>query len=98
MIAERAAWDWHSHEGTLELVTICPGAVIGPVISGDFSVSLDIVRRLIDGSLPGLPPFGWPLVDVRDIANLHIRALRAPDAAGQRFIGSGPFYWMEDIA
>ena len=99
MIAERAAWDWHSREaGALELVTVCPGAVLGPVLGRDFSASLDIVKRLIDGSLPGLPHFGWPLVDVRDIADLHIRALRAPNAAGQRFIGAGPFYWMEDIA
>ena len=99
MIAERAAWDWHSREaGALELVTVCPGAVLGPVLGGDFSASIDIVKRLIDGSLPGLPHFGWPLADVRDIADLHVRALRAPDAAGQRFIGAGPFYWMEDIA
>ena len=99
MIAERAAWDWHSREGgALELVTICPGAVIGPVLGKDFSASLDIVKKLIDGSLPGLPRFGWPLVDVRDIADLHIRAMRASNAAGQRFIGAGPFYWMADIA
>ncbi len=99
MIAERAAWDWHSRQGgALELVTICPGAVIGPVVGDDFSASIDIVKKLIDGSLPGLPHFGWPLVDVRDIADLHIRALRAPNAAGQRFIGAGSFYWMEDIA
>ena len=99
MIAERAAWDWQSREGgALELVTVCPGAVIGPVLRGNFSASLDIVRRLMDGSLPGLPSFGWPLVDVRDIADLHVRALRVPDAAGQRFIGAGRFYWMEDIA
>ena len=99
MIAERAAWDWHAREGgALELVTICPGAVIGPVLGSDFSASIDIVKKLIDGSLPGLPRFGWPLVDVRDIADLHIRAMRSPAAPGQRFIGAGPFYWMADIA
>ncbi len=99
MIAERAAWDWCSREGgALELVTVCPGAVIGPVLGGDVSASLDIVKRLIDGSLPGLARFGWPLVDVRDIADLHVRALKAPNAAGQRFIGAGAFCWMEDIA
>ena len=99
MIAERAAWEWHSREGgALEFVTICPGAVIGPVLGGTYSASLDIVKKLMDGSLPGLPHFGWPLVDVRDIADLHVRALRAPHAASQRFIGAGPFYWMGDIA
>ncbi len=99
MIAERAAWDWCSREGNpLELVTVCPGAVIGPVLGDDVSASLDIVKKLIDGSLPGLAHFGWPLVDVRDVADLHIRALHAPHAAGQRFIGAGAFYWMADIA
>jgi dihydroflavonol-4-reductase len=99
MIAERAAWDWLKAEGgALELVTICPGAVLGPVLGRDFSASIDIVKRLLDGSLPGLPKFGWPLVDVRDIADLHVRALQAPDAAGKRYIGAGPFFWMSDIA
>jgi dihydroflavonol-4-reductase len=99
MIAERAAWDWQTTEGGgMELATICPGAVLGPVLGKDFSASIDIVRKLLDGSLPGLPRFGWPLVDVRDIADLHIRALTAPGAAGQRFIGAGPFFWMRDIA
>ena len=99
MIAERAAWAWLEAEGgAMELVTICPGAVLGPVLGRDFSASIDIVRKLLDGSLPGLPRFGWPLVDVRDIADLHVRALTSPDAAGKRFIGAGPFFWMSDIA
>ena len=99
IIAERAAWDWVSREGrALELVTICPGAVLGPVLGRDFSASIDIVKKLMDGSLPGLPRFGWPLADVRDIADLHVRAMLAPEAKGQRYIGAGPFYWMSDIA
>lgn len=99
VIAERAAWDWHAREGgTLELVTVCPGAVIGPVLGRDFSASIDIVKKLIDGSLPGLPRFGWPLVDVRDVADLHVRAMRGDRAAGQRYIGAGPFWWMADVA
>lgn len=98
MIAERAAWEWHAREGgALELVTICPGAVIGPVLGPDFSASVEIVRSLLRSSMPGLPRFGWPLVDVRDIADLHIRALRSPNAAGQRFIGAGEFYWLQDV-
>lgn len=99
MIAERAAWDWLASEGgALELVTICPGAVLGPVLGRDYSASIDIVKKLLDGSLPGLPRFGWPLVDVRDIADLHVRALNRPAAAGKRYIGAGPFFWMSDIA
>lgn len=99
MLAERAAWDWLEREGgALELVAVCPGAVLGPVLGRDFSASIDIVKKLLDGSLPGLPNFGWPLVDVRDIADLHVRALRHPGAKGQRYIGAGPFYWMSDIS
>lgn len=98
-IAERAAWAWMKEKGgPLELVTINPGAVLGPVLGRDYSASIDIVKKLIDGSVPGLPRFGWPLADVRDIADLHVRAMTNPAAAGQRFIGAGPFYWMADIA
>ncbi len=99
MIAERAAWDWLAKEGGgLELVTVCPGAVLGPLMGKDYSASLDIVKKLLDGSLPGLPRFGWPLVDVRDIADLHVRAMHAPAAAGERYIGGSEFFWMADIA
>jgi dihydroflavonol-4-reductase len=98
-IAERAARDWVKREGgTLELVTIHPGLVLGPVVSADFSASVEVVKKLMDGSVPGLPRFGWPLVDVRDIADLHIRAMLAENAAGERFIGTSEFWWMSQIA
>jgi len=80
-IAERAAWDYVKGEGAgLELVAINPGAVLGPLLGKDFSASLEIVKKLMEGSLPGMPRFGFPIVDVRDIADLHIRALKAPAA------------------
>ena len=98
-IAERAAWAWMKEQGgSLELTTVNPAAVLGPVISRDYSASIDIVKKLMDGSMPGLPAFGWPLVDVRDIADLHLRAMTSPNAPGQRFIGAGSFYWLSDIA
>ncbi len=99
MIAERAAWDWHAREGgSIELVSVCPSAVLGPVLGNEHSASIDIVKRLMDGSLPGLPAFGWALADVRDIADLHLRAMRTTKAAGERYVGGGAFYWMADIA
>lgn len=98
-IAERAAWAFMKEEGgRLALATVNPGAVLGPVLGDDFSASIDIVKKLLDGSLPGLPRFGWPLVDVRDVAALHVTAMTAPAAAGERFIAAGPFWWMADIA
>jgi dihydroflavonol-4-reductase len=82
----------------MSLATVNPAAVLGPLLGRDFSPSLEIVKKLLEGSLPGLPRFGFPLVDSRDIADLHLRALVAPQAAGERFIGGGAFYWMADVA
>jgi dihydroflavonol-4-reductase len=98
-IAERAAWAWLAEEGRgLELVTINPSLVLGPVLGSDFSASIETIKKLLDGSIPALPRFGFNMVDVRDIARLHVLAMTAPEAAGERFIGSGDFYWMSDVA
>lgn len=98
-IAERAAWAWHASQGgALELVTVNPGAVIGPVLSADFSLSIELIKKLLDGSMPGIPRLGFPLVDVRDIARLHVLAMTAPAGAGHRIIGAGEFLWGKDIA
>ena len=98
-IAERAAWAWHKAEGgALELVTVNPALVLGPVLGTDFSASIEAIKKLLDGSIPALPRFGFSLVDVRDIAQLHLLAMTTPSAAGQRFLGSADFYWMKDIA
>jgi dihydroflavonol-4-reductase len=98
-IAERAAWDWHKAGGApMELTTICPGAVLGPVLGADFSASIEIIKKLMEGSLPGTPRLNFPLVDVRDIADLHIRAMTAPGVNGERFLGAGPSLWMREMA
>jgi dihydroflavonol-4-reductase len=98
-IAERAAWTWHKAEGGgLELVTVNPALVLGPVLGSDFSASIEAVRKLLDGSISALPHFGFNVVDVRDIAALQLLAMTTPLAAGQRFTGSCDFNWMADIA
>ena len=98
-IAERAAWAWLAAEGGgLELVAVNPSLVLGPVLGADFSASIEVVKKLLDGSIPALPRFGFNVVDVRDIARLHVLAMTTPQAAGDRFIGSGDFYWMSDVA
>ncbi|MEQ1510444.1 MAG: NAD-dependent epimerase/dehydratase family protein [Sphingopyxis sp.] len=98
-IAERAARDWVAAEGgDMEYVTVNPSLVLGPLLSDDFSTSLEAIKKLIEGSLPGLPNFGFGVVDVRDVADLHVRCLTAPNMAGERFIASGPFLWMRDVA
>ena len=98
-IAERAARDWVAAEGgALEYCTINPAAVLGPIWGSDFSASIEAVKKLMDGSMPGCPNLGFGIVDVRDTADLHVRALTAPNMAGERFIASGPFLMMGEIA
>lgn len=98
-IAERAARDWVAREGgALEYCSINPSVVLGPVWSRDYSASVVIVKKLLQGALPALPDIGFGVVDVRDVADLHLRALVSPDMAGERFIASGPFMKLRDIA
>ena len=98
-IAERAARDWVAASGSdMEFVTVNPSLVLGPLLAPDFSTSLEAVKKLLEGSLPGLPHFGFAVVDVRDVADLHVRCLTAPNMANERFIAAGPFLWMSDVA
>jgi dihydroflavonol-4-reductase len=98
-IAERAARDWVAAEGGgIEYCSVNPSAVLGPVWSDDYSTSIHAVKKLLQGALPGCPDFGFGIVDVRDVADLHVRALTAPGMAGERFIASGPFLKMIEIA
>ncbi len=97
-IAERAAWDLVREGGaTRKLTVIAPSAILGPALSDHRSYSLQVIERLLNG-MPGLPRLGFSLVDVRDVADLHVTAMTAPEAAGERFLGTGPFLWMADVA
>ncbi|MGZ5204576.1 MAG: NAD-dependent epimerase/dehydratase family protein [Caldimonas sp.] len=98
-IAERAARDWVAKEGSaMELCTINPSVVLGPVWSRDYSSSVVIVKKLLDGSMTACPDIGFGVVDVRDVADLHVRALKAPGMAGERFIASGRLMKLREIA
>jgi dihydroflavonol-4-reductase len=98
-IAERAARDWVAREGgAMAFVSICPSVVLGPVWSRDYSASVMVVRKLLDGSLGACPDIGFGVVDVRDVADLHVRALQAPGIAGERFIANGRFMKLREIA
>jgi len=99
ILAERAAWDLVSALGAANrLTTVLPGAVFGPVLSNDNLGSVRIIQRLLDGRPPALPRLGFAIVDVRDLAELHVRAMTSADAGGHRFLAAGEFMWMEDIA
>ena len=98
-IAERAARDWVAREGSaMAYCSICPSVVLGPVWSRDYSASVVIVKKLLDGSMGACPDIGFGVVDVRDVADLHVRALKAPGMAGERFIASGRFMKLREIA
>jgi dihydroflavonol-4-reductase len=97
-IAERAGLDLAREEGALERVAfVNPGAILGPALSGDRSFSLQMVERLL-GGMPGLPRIGFSIVDVRDVADLQIRAMSSPAAGGERFIAVNRFAWMSEVA
>ncbi len=98
-LAERAAWDFvKEHGGSTELTTVLPGAVFGPILTAATTGSVDIIARMLSGKLRGAPRIGFEVVDVRDLADVHIRAMTTPDAAGQRFLATGEFIWMREMA
>ena len=97
-VAERAAWDLAREEGAEDRVAVVnPGAILGPVLSEDRSFSLQAIERLLNG-MPGVPRIGWSFVDVRDVADLEIRAMESPQAGGKRFIATDEFMWMSEVA
>ena len=98
-IAERAARAFMAESGgTTSFCTVNPSLVLGPVMSGDFSPSVEVVSRMLTGKIPGAPRIGFNIVDVRDVADLHLLAMTAPQAAGGRYIASSDFLWFADIA
>ena len=104
-LAERAAWDFIASEATnrkggpLELSVVNPVGVFGPVLGPDYSTSILMVQRFMDGAVPGCPRLYFGVVDVRDVADLHLRAMTHPAAKGERFLAvAGDFMSMVDIA
>ncbi len=98
-IAEKAAWEFIKTDNSgLELTTVCPGAILGPVLEKDFGTSANIVIKTMDGSSPAIPQIGFEIVDVRSVADLQIRAMEMKKAAGQRFNASVGFMKFKEIA
>ena len=96
-LAEKAAWDFV--EGTdIQLTTINPSVVIGPLIDPDGSTSIEIIRRIVEGKSPGWPQLGFHYVDVRDVANAHVKAMQVPEAVGNRYICADEYLWMAEVA
>ena len=99
-LAERAAWNFMAREGgALELAVVNPVAVFGPPLNSDYSTSILLLKRMLDGALPGCPQLYFGVVDVRDVADLHLRAMTHPAARGERFLAvAGNSLSVRDIA
>jgi dihydroflavonol-4-reductase len=99
-IAERAAWDFIAREsGGLELAVINPVGIMGPVLGPDYSTSIHLVKRMMEGGTPGCPDMWFGLVDARDVADLHIRAMTNAAAQGERFLATaGNFLSVLQVA
>ncbi len=86
-LAERTAWDFIDREGDgLELSVVNPVGIFGPVLNEDLSTSIEIIKRMLEGTLPGAPRLYFGVVDVRDVAGMQIKAMTAPEARGERFL------------
>ena len=99
VLAERAAWDFmKEHGGKTEFTTILPAGIFGPVLTKSGLGSVQLIQGLLKGSPSAIPHIGFNIIDVRDVAAIHIMAMTAPEAAGERFIAAGQFMWMDDVA
>jgi dihydroflavonol-4-reductase len=98
-LAERAAWEFIAGEGQgMELAAVNPTAVMGPVLGADYSHSIRLIKNLLEGQ-QGVPRINSGFVDVRDVADLHVRAMLDPAAAGERFVATaGESLWIADVA
>lgn len=100
-VAERAARDWVA-ENAPEMVfcSVNPVAVFGPVDNDDLSTSIEMVKQIIDGSIPLLPNMGISVCDVRDVAKAHVLAIEAPAdiVRNERFPTATKFMWISEMA
>lgn len=96
-LAEKAAWDFiasQPSDNAMEFVSVNPGAVFGPPLGKDITgQSLTSIDKMLRGKTPMVPSLAMPMVDVRDVATLHVRSLTTPDAAGKRIIASTEKAW-----
>jgi nucleoside-diphosphate-sugar epimerase len=99
-LAERAAWDFINgtdNTNKMELVTINPPYILGPIPNKSFRTSVELIRTYMLGQVPGVGRIKMDIVDVRDVASAIILAMTTPEAAGNRFLCSGGVLWLKEI-
>ncbi len=97
-LAERAAWDFAKAHSDMALTVINPCFVMGPPLDARYGTSIRVLERIMKGKDPMLPRFGFPSVDVRDVAEAHIRALETPETYGERILVGERFLWFSEVA
>jgi nucleoside-diphosphate-sugar epimerase len=96
-LAEQAAWSFATKSG-LDLTVINPGMIFGPLLGPQYGTSVGLIQEMMSGKLKRVPRFGFAVVDVRDAADAHVRAMTCPEASGERFIVGGGFFWLRELA
>jgi len=101
-IAEKAAWEFVQNEGgAMEMAAINPVAIFGPVLGKDYSASIGYIDAILKGIIKETPPIAFGVVDVRDVASIHISAMINPLANGERFLatteGTVSFYDIAEL-
>jgi dihydroflavonol-4-reductase len=97
ILAEKAAWNY-AQQANFEMSTVLPGLILGPVLESDYGTSAEVIIKLMNRSLPAIPNIGFTISDVRDVALAHILAMSSDNAKGERFLATGKFMWLNEIA
>lgn len=98
-LAEQAAWDFVNEDAPgIALTVINPVRVLGAPLDLNYGTSVQVVERILKAQDPMLPRIGFPIVDVTDVAEMHLRAVERPETAGKRYIAAEEFLWFRDIA
>jgi len=97
-LAEQAAWEFMlTDKSGMKLTTVCPAGIIGPVLENYYSLSVGLVTTLMDEKNTSIPNVGYDIIDVRSVADLLIKAMESPRAAGQRYIATAGYLTMHDM-
>ena len=97
-LAEKLVWDYAQKNAQLKVTTINPGFILGPVLGKDPGTSAAVILKMMKGEYPGVPQLGFPIVDVRDVVDLHFKALESETAIGQRYAAVSESIWFKEIA
>jgi len=97
-LAEMAAWECQKATPELELVTINPGFIMGPTENTEAFTSGLFLKRILTGGMEKCGRVMLSVVDVRDVALAHVKAITVKEAAGNRFIVCNTSLWMKDVA